>query len=64
MAAFSKVGFNRDFSWAMFYARISCGAQSGAEYAYLTRDWKHGQKWYVAGVERLSGSPITEHPLE
>jgi hypothetical protein len=64
MAAFSKVGFNRDFSWAMFYARISCGAQSGAEYAYLTRDRKHGQKWYVAGVERLSGSPITEHPLE
>lgn len=59
-AAFSKVGFNRDFSWAMFYAEMSCGTQKGKEYVYLTRDWKHGQYWYVAGVDRLGGSQISE----
>jgi hypothetical protein len=59
-AAFSKVGFNRDFSWAMFYAELSCGTQKGTEYVYLTRDWKHGQYWYVAGVDRLTGSKVTD----
>lgn len=58
--AFSEVGFNHDLSWAMFYAVLSCGTQKGTEYVYLTRDWKHGQYWYVAGVDRLSGSQITE----
>lgn len=57
---FSKVGFNSDFSWAMFYAELTCGTQTGTEYVYLTRDWKHGQQWYVAGVDRLSGSRTTE----
>jgi hypothetical protein len=58
--AFSKVGFGPDFSWAMFYAEFSCGTQNGQEYVYLTRDWKHGQRWYVEGIGRISGSPITE----
>ena len=56
--AFSKVGFNHDLSWAMFYAELSCGTQRGTEYVYLTRDWKHNQQWYVTGVDRLSGSSI------
>ena len=60
--AFSAVGFNRDFSWAMFYAKFKCKTENGAEYVYLTRDWKHGQHWYVAGVNRVRGSGITEQP--
>jgi len=57
---FSRAGFDREFSWAMFYSELSCGTESGKEYVYLTRDWKHGQKWYVAGVDRLSGSKTTK----
>ncbi|MGA8431386.1 MAG: hypothetical protein WB729_16305 [Candidatus Sulfotelmatobacter sp.] len=60
---FSKAGFNHDFSWAMFYAELSCGGEKGTEYVYLTRDWKHGKNWYVAGVGRLSGSQTTEQVL-
>jgi hypothetical protein len=60
---FSEVGFDRDLSWAMFYSEVLCGSQKGSEYVYLTRDWKHGKQWYVAGVSRLTGSPITEQEL-
>ncbi|HZS29074.1 MAG TPA: hypothetical protein VFB76_17740, partial [Candidatus Angelobacter sp.] len=36
-AKLSKVGFNRDFTWAMFYAETSCGGIRGKEYVYMNK---------------------------
>jgi hypothetical protein len=51
---FSKVGFNRDFSSAMFYVEGSCGAINGREYVYLYKALSHrgGWYWYVVEIER------------
>jgi len=50
-AKFTKVGFNQDFSYAMFQAEVSCGNLSGTEYVYTARDVKHGNSWYVVRVD-------------
>jgi hypothetical protein len=50
----TKVGFNRDFTSAMFYAEVSCGEASGKEYVYLEKV-PYGRKfwyWYVVRVDR------------
>jgi hypothetical protein len=60
---FTKAGFDRNFSWAIVYAEVKRGSQTGTEYVYLTRDWKHGQHWYVAGLDRITGSTLVEEKL-
>jgi len=49
-AKFTKVGFNKDFSYAMFQAEVSCGNLSGTEYVYMARNAMHGNYWYVDAV--------------
>ncbi len=51
-ARFTKVGFNRDFSWAMFYAEVHCGEASSREYVYLAKAYYRGWYWYVVSVDR------------
>lgn len=52
-ASFTKAGFNRDFTMAMFYAEVTCGGKTGREYVIL--DKARGVKysyWYVVRVDR------------
>jgi hypothetical protein len=49
---FTKVGFNHDFTMAMLYAEVSCGATSSREYAYLAKEENRGRRaWYVFRVD-------------
>ena len=50
-ARFTRVGFDRDFSYAMFYAEASCGGVSSREYVYLAKAYHRGYYWYVYRVE-------------
>jgi hypothetical protein len=50
-AKFTNVGFNRDFSWAMFYADVSCKGVNGGEYVYMRKAFHHGWYWYIDRIE-------------
>jgi hypothetical protein len=52
-ASFTKAGFNRDFTNAMFYAEVTCGGKTGREYVIMGK--APGVKywyWYVQRVDR------------
>jgi hypothetical protein len=51
-AKFSKVGFNRDYTLAMFYAEVRCGDLMGREYVYSAKAFYRGWYWYVYRVDR------------
>lgn len=53
-ASFTKAGFNRDFTMAMFYAEVTCGGKSGREYVIMHKVLYGGRYWYwyVARVDR------------
>ncbi|MGC2478125.1 MAG: hypothetical protein WA485_27550 [Candidatus Sulfotelmatobacter sp.] len=53
-ARFTKAGFNRDFTMAMFYAEVTCGGNSGREYVIMHKVPYGGRYWYwyVVRVDR------------
>jgi hypothetical protein len=50
LASFTKAGFNRDFTKAMFYAEISCGGKTGREYVVMEKVPYGGRFWYWYAV--------------
>ena len=53
-AGFTKAGFNRDFTKAMFYAEVTCGGKTGREYVIMDKVPYGGRYWYwyVVRVDR------------
>lgn len=53
-ASFTKAGFNRDFTKAMFYAEVTCGGRTGREYVIMDKAPYAGKfwYWYVVRVDR------------
>ena len=53
-ARFTKAGFNRDFTKAMFYAEVICGGKTGREYVIMDKVPYAGKfwYWYVVRVDR------------